>query len=296
MKTLNTILLAVISTACFAQIPNPSFENWETKTFMGKQITEPTGWYTSNWVSVLSTAPVNVTKTNDAHDGNFAIKLSNLANEDRIVANASSISMQGTESIDKFPISGKPTSLKGYFKYQYSLKDTCMITVLMYKNGNIIGYGQFSNDSLTPNYSAFTADIAYYLADSTEMPDSAGIFIWAASPFSDETPWNPSVELWIDALSFYPSITSGITNPKPNQLSFTMYPNPATNQITIQWKETNQPTNIDIYDITGKAVLNKITVEKEHTKPIDISDLQRGIYFVNLQSGDKRTSQKLIVN
>jgi hypothetical protein len=296
MKTINTFLLTIITSTCMAQIPNASFENWETKTIMGKQITEPTGWYTTNWGSILSNAPVNVTKTSEAHEGNFAMKLSNLANEDRIVANASSISMKGIEFIDKFPINGKPTSLKGFFKYKYSSKDTCIITVMLYKDGNNIGFGQFSTDSLTTNYTAFNADIAYYLTDSTDKPDSASIFIWAASIFSDETPWNPSVELWIDALSFYPALTTSVAKIKKDEPSFTMYPNPATNLLHIQLKESASPTVIEIYDITGKALMNITTSEKQAKQSIDISELKRGIYFVYVQSGNERTSQKLIVN
>jgi hypothetical protein len=72
-----------------------------------------------------------------------------------------------------------------------------------------------------------------------------------------------------------------------NDIDFTaqVFPNPATNQITVQSPE-NEGT-ITIWDNTGKAVIVK-QITGDATQ-IDIIDLQSGVYIVQI-----RTSENII--
>ena len=70
--------------------------------------------------------------------------------------------------------------------------------------------------------------------------------------------------------------------------SLTVYPNPATTQISInkQFKETNN-TKFTITDITGKTIQNgRLT-----NSPILIDNLKSGIYFLNIK--DQNASHKV---
>jgi hypothetical protein len=76
-----------------------------------------------------------------------------------------------------------------------------------------------------------------------------------------------------------------------------MYPNPAKNQVTISIDNTNEVIeNINIIDMLGKQVirLNKVN---EVTKLIDITSLNTGIYFVEIETQSKLyVKRKLIIN
>lgn len=82
-----------------------------------------------------------------------------------------------------------------------------------------------------------------------------------------------------------------------NDLAFKIFPNPTTNEFTIQFGEEIQNDNqIIIYDILGKAVAN-YTINKGQTNFIvNTSDLTSGVYFVSLSNGKQQTTQKLIIN
>lgn len=76
-----------------------------------------------------------------------------------------------------------------------------------------------------------------------------------------------------------------------------MYPNPAKNQVTISLDNTDEIiANINVIDVLGKQVirLNKVN---EITKLIDISSLNSGIYFIEIETQNKLVvKRKLIVN
>ena len=73
-----------------------------------------------------------------------------------------------------------------------------------------------------------------------------------------------------------------------------LYPNPASQEVTVSFNEFTSPNSvIEIYDITGKLVQS--THLKWNTKEIvlPISQLESGIYFVNLRSSDNVHTKSL---
>ena len=73
-------------------------------------------------------------------------------------------------------------------------------------------------------------------------------------------------------------------------LTNSIFPNPATNYFTI--KSENTPANVQVFDLNGKLVKSINNYSGEN---IDITDLQGGIYFVKLITGDKISVGKLVV-
>lgn len=63
---------------------------------------------------------------------------------------------------------------------------------------------------------------------------------------------------------------------------FTLYPNPASNQVTIQLSSFTETTEVVIYNALGISV-KKIPINQTKTS-LYIGDLARGIYFLNLQT------------
>ena len=76
-------------------------------------------------------------------------------------------------------------------------------------------------------------------------------------------------------------------------LNFSIYPNPATDQLTILHTDQSKETIISVYDMQGKKLLSKTTQGKAQTS-LDISALVKGIYIVECLNGDKQGSLKFV--
>jgi endonuclease I len=75
-----------------------------------------------------------------------------------------------------------------------------------------------------------------------------------------------------------------------NEVSFSIYPNPASNSITI--KGVSLDTQVEIYDAIGRKVQSsQINVNKN---TINVSEL-KGIYVVNILSQEKRITKVLVI-
>jgi hypothetical protein len=68
-----------------------------------------------------------------------------------------------------------------------------------------------------------------------------------------------------------------------------IYPNPAIQNIF--WDD--QIKSITVFDIQGKMVLQNVQIF--NTQSISINDLENGFYTVVIEKGDRRFSQKLVV-
>ncbi|WP_339756039.1 choice-of-anchor L domain-containing protein [uncultured Winogradskyella sp.] len=80
-----------------------------------------------------------------------------------------------------------------------------------------------------------------------------------------------------------------------NSNSFTIFPNPAKDEVTIQLESANfGNVKINIYDIQGKAILKDINFET-NASTIDISNLESGLYFVQLNNGIHKQVKKLVI-
>ena len=75
-------------------------------------------------------------------------------------------------------------------------------------------------------------------------------------------------------------------------LVFDLYPNPATDRITIASKSDN--ASIEIYNITGKRVLFKDLNLGENI--LNVSQLKTGVYLARLVSDSNVETKKLIIN
>lgn len=77
--------------------------------------------------------------------------------------------------------------------------------------------------------------------------------------------------------------------------TFTISPNPAHESFTITLGNDYNGYDIYIYDVTGKCVLQKTNLSGI-TNTININNLTSGLYLVKLQTGEKTTSKKVLVN
>lgn len=74
--------------------------------------------------------------------------------------------------------------------------------------------------------------------------------------------------------------------------NFTMYPNPASNEINIVSAE-NPITKVEVFSVIGNRVLDLTFSENSLEQKINIKSLQSGVYLVNI---NKLTTRRLIIN
>ena len=78
----------------------------------------------------------------------------------------------------------------------------------------------------------------------------------------------------------------------PNS-TFTFFPNPATNNITVSSFDAIQW--IEIYTVTGEKVFQLQGINQTNSYDIDLSQLQKGIYFMRVYDGSGFLVEKIVV-
>ena len=107
-------------------------------------------------------------------------------------------------------------------------------------------------------------------------------------------PWNNSP--FVGSLMLHPvfgaySEFTGIADNQQKPLNdLLVYPNPANDRLYISYKSENQKINFSIIDLMGKTILSN-SLDAEY---IDISMLENGVYFIQLNNGNKISTAKFI--
>ncbi|MFD1014836.1 Ig-like domain-containing protein [Winogradskyella rapida] len=97
--------------------------------------------------------------------------------------------------------------------------------------------------------------------------------------------------------------TSGLPEDEEDEqvdLTFEMYPNPASDYVNVKISGLLNVSVINIYEVTGKLV-QQVRVTNEPlsltvTKQIEVSGLQSGVYFIKLVDQERSMTKKLIVD
>lgn len=79
--------------------------------------------------------------------------------------------------------------------------------------------------------------------------------------------------------------------------TFSMYPNPATNQVFMSWKNFESNVAITLFNSLGQRLIN--LSEKElggkNSSSLDVSGYASGIYFITIKAGNHVETKKLII-
>ena len=90
-------------------------------------------------------------------------------------------------------------------------------------------------------------------------------------------------------MRFTESILS-ITTVEENNQSFVLYPNPASENISIQFREDVQIQMINVYSALGEL----ITTTKDSS--ISVSNLSEGMYFVEVITDNEISCKRFVKN
>jgi len=83
--------------------------------------------------------------------------------------------------------------------------------------------------------------------------------------------------------------TAGLTDNEFNNVK--MFPNPANDYLNFA-TNSNEKIDVQIFDMLGKSVLRL----ENARNPVNISELNSGVYFVHIVLGTQKSTKKLIVN
>lgn len=101
-----------------------------------------------------------------------------------------------------------------------------------------------------------------------------------------------------DSCNYHP--VCGAVNEIPNLSSFTLYPNPAANQLTLNFNVNQSAVfDIELLDMQGRETLPVLHLGRladgVQTREMDISELAAGFYMVACKSGEGAIYRKLVV-
>jgi len=94
-----------------------------------------------------------------------------------------------------------------------------------------------------------------------------------------------------DSVNFTVQIYMGLDF-KENIQQFTLFPNPAEDNITVELPDLLSNAVISFIDLPGREQKSLQTSDKQTI--INVKDLAKGIYLIRVQSGDKTGFQKFI--
>jgi len=81
------------------------------------------------------------------------------------------------------------------------------------------------------------------------------------------------------------------------QKSITIYPNPASEEITVVMPFESEPVNLKIFDSEGQCVLTKRYIQSNNSQiAVGMQGLIPGIYFLQAQTENSNYTTKLIIN
>ena len=222
----------------------------------------PASIHTSLFVSVQNNLPADPVP----YDGS-AMWMEKI--ESPVVAHADSlISITGSEWIDQGPL-GNPVDYGSYSLY-YRLQGTItwipiVIDSVMEIRHNTLGI--WNTNALTEGTYILRLVVKNNHADSVE----------------DFVP-----------VTMLPSVTTTI-HLNENNLLVAVFPNPATDYLTVYFSENNPKADITIYNLLGQTKITSKTNGLKST--VNIEQLSQGVYLIEIKSEDgKKYRQRFVKN
>jgi hypothetical protein len=283
-------ILSVLTLILNAQIPNNGFENWTT---VGSY-QNPDGWGTMN----NSTAASGIFTATVGTPGNPGSSYLKLTTQKINNINVNGIAVSGKlDSITKTPLSGfafdqRPQSLTGSWQHMiFGTSQGSIYAVLTkWNNGtsskDTVAVASQTLSGMAMSWANFSINFAY---QSGEYPDTCIIILKASGN-------NPSQDdyLWVDNLSFSGSVAAVDENAS-QIFDLEIFPNPVSEIINIRiGNNIDSNSVLSIYNVLGELVYSEILKPGLHQ--INVYDLEKGIYIINVKSSELLANKKILIN
>lgn len=312
MKKYLLILLLFLGTRTFAQtVQNGGFETWTNLIFFY----EPSGYVTSNYASVLlgtgGLPRANVSRSTTKHSGTYSAKMESYAQNVGDTSGVPGLMITGALDLANvtikpgIPVSGgRPTELKGYYKYaEGNRPDSGIITVVLTKYNplagglNVVAAGAavFSN---VDTFTNFTVPIIYATADT---PDTVLIIMGTTTIVGLDTAALTSAPvgslLYVDDLTFAGNAPNSVGS-IDKLIEAALYPNPSADIINIDYNQaSSSEVSIQLLSIDGRIIYteNKFNKAGKQTITLDVSNIEAGMYQLVVNTVDGKISKGVAI-
>jgi hypothetical protein len=276
--------ISFTGTAIQPDLFNGDFENW----------TDYTVALPNNWNYNGDDQGDGLYKSADAEAGLYALELKTY----KQTGNNNNQAQPGQVSNDFYdksckcqkgglPFANQIDTLAFYYKYTPSGNDSAFIHLDLKKNSsNIWSYNIYLHAAASYQYKEI------YI-DAGQVPDTAIIQIQSSNYSNTDLSFVGS-DLVIDELHFKTmALSNGIFN-RPFSNKISIYPNPTAGILKIQ--DTGfKLQRLEIYNIQGKMVYSTAGFKTQSLNEIDISSIQKGIYFVKMIGAEKNQTEKIVI-
>jgi hypothetical protein len=97
-----------------------------------------------------------------------------------------------------------------------------------------------------------------------------------------------------DSASFI-AVYSTIMSIEDHVNNLNVYPNPADDQVTVEYTSAGNDATLSIFNLVGQEVIIRNLNSMDNTLTIDVSDLSEGIYFYAVREGNQVIETKKLV-
>lgn len=272
-----------------------NFETWDSS----QGYLNPANWYSLNTLTMFGMPPT-LERTTDAHGGNYAVllesKSSSFGDLSGVLTTGPLITPTGDADFNKIkvPYTGKPEKIKFYYKVDPEPGDSGAVVFALTRWNSALQ----KPDTIAMAIAAFgDSNGVYQLAELTLTyylplnPDSA--FFIASSSIDG---FHPTVgsRLWLDDMSLTGGTSAVQEMINTSELSFMVYPNPATTHLTLETGEKGIAA-WEISDLMGRKIWYQ--ADGQQKAEVNIADWTDGIYLVKAIDKNSGVSiKKLILN
>lgn len=271
--------------------PNQSFENWTDVS-----VEEPDNWNTLNLFSLLG-GPISVTKSTDAHGGNFAARVETIDIDGDTLGFLFNGDLAEDGPHGGMAVNANPKKLNGFYKYTPTGLDTALAGLVAYSYNSTL-------DSLIPvdsalvqltstaGYTSFEVSLTY---NGFPPIDTLGILFSASNALEEGFYQGVGSVLLLDDLSleYFPASVEEVDNSLP----IAIYPNPVKSVLYLQYGNIQESISLDIYNLLGARITGKRidTNGIGSTISINTTDLPNGIYIYKVSVGNRIKTGKIEV-
>jgi len=238
---------------------NGGFEQWNAGA--------PVYWSSPNFL--------DITQTTDKANGLYAAKLKDVTNDNNSY-------LSNTSPLD---VGEKPSYVTCYFKFgNYNPNfDNVLIRIYLIDSAGLSTFsGSQSIQTFYTTYTPLTIMINNTVYSYMPNPREIMIDVSFNSPTGGE--------FFIDDF-MYGGGNVSVKDKSNSDNTISIYPNPSNGYFT--FNNLKKENTIEIYDITGRLILN--TIAQNTSETIDLSDKQKGVYFYKIISDKKEIQQGKII-
>jgi hypothetical protein len=160
----------------------------------------------------------------------------------------------------------------------------------------IMIYDTSNNNTLYETYNWDTSNSSWYITRNNALKYDVNNFI------NNElnTTYNTTSSLYsgMDSTQYYYHTANVTVIKTPTTLTNTKtisYPNPSNGNIIINATELGATNGLDIYNAQGTKVYSNPIFSAQLSNELDLSKLDKGIYFIKINTGGKVRTERIII-